>query len=891
MENARRIGIDIGGSHISVALFAVKDFHLIILSVIRKEIDSKRSANYLVNVISECIKEITGETTSIEAVGIAFPGPFDYKKGVSAIINVGGKYQHTFGLHMLQALKDGTGLANTQFHFENDANCFALGANLLLNLKSKRTVFLTLGTGFGSSFMEDGSLISKHPSIPTAAAFFCEPFLGSIADDYFSTRWILDKYKELSGQVADSVKDIASSDSLVTHIIFNEFGFNLGNFLLPWLDKFQCDELVIGGNIAKAEKLFHPAFIKQLASLHLPPSIIYTEDTEECILKGAALHAVKEMNPDLVHFKRKTKQPLLPLTSNESNPIGYTVFPSYRTAKKIYTGFDSLAESISNEKLVVIDGYGGVLWENLREQLHFYLVQKNKKIFWYDINTCLKTPEEIEPMISDSLNGDDPVFGKKYCGGLSDFFDAHKLSMIDPDSDIDLCIIYGTGAALANWKGTLVYIDVPKNEIQYRMRAGSINNIGTDKSLANAQIYKRFYFVDWPVLNEHKRNLLSKINYVVDEQRINEITWMNGNDFRDTLNEMVTHPFRARPWFEAGVWGGNWMKQNIAGLNKDEINYAWSFELITPENGIVMEGNSYLMEVSFDFLLFSDNKKLLGKAAERFGVEFPIRFDFLDTYEGGNLSIQCHPRTDYIREKFGESFTQDETYYILDCEPDAKVYLGFQEDINKDEFKTALLNAQQNNVELPIEKYVQKHNAQKHDLFLIPNGTIHASGKNNLVLEISSTPYIFTFKMYDWLRLDLNGQPRPINIEHAFHNLYFDRKGDAVSTELISKPQVEEEWDNGRKVKLPTHPVHFYAVDRYEFAGSIQVNTNNQCQICMLVQGDRIEVITNGNCQSFCYAETFVIPASVKNYELINKGTERAFVVVAYVKEECSNTN
>ena len=291
------------------------------------------------------------------------------------------------------------------------------------------------------------------------------------------------------------------------------------------------------------------------------------------------------------------------------------------------------------------------------------------------------------------------------------------------------------------------------------------------------------------------------------------------------------------------------------------------------------------------FLLFSDNKKLLGKAAERFGVEFPIRFDFLDTYEGGNLSIQCHPRTDYIREKFGESFTQDETYYILDCEPDAKVYLGFQEDINKDEFKTALLNAQQNNVELPIEKYVQKHNAQKHDLFLIPNGTIHASGKNNLVLEISSTPYIFTFKMYDWLRLDLNGQPRPINIEHAFHNLYFDRKGDAVSTELISKPQVEEEWDNGRKVKLPTHPIHFYAVDRYEFAGSIQVNTNNQCQICMLVQGDRIEVITNGNCQSFCYAETFVIPASVKNYELINKGTERAFVVVAYVKEECSNTN
>ena len=167
--------------------------------------------------------------------------------------------------------------------------------------------------------------------------------------------------------------------------------------------------------------------------------------------------------------------------------------------------------------------------------------------------------------------------------------------------------------------------------------------------------------------------------------------------------------------------------------------------------------------------------------------------------------MQCHPRTEYIREKFGESFTQDETYYILDCEPAAKVFLGFQENINADEFKTALLNAQARGAEIEVEKFIQKHDAHKHDLFLIPNGTVHASGKNNMVLEISNTPYIFTFKMYDWTRLDLNGQPRPINIEHAFKNLHFEYKGNYVQQQLLSQPRVNCRMEKRKKSATGPH--------------------------------------------------------------------------------------
>ncbi|MBV7533005.1 ROK family protein [Chitinophaga sp. sic0106] len=857
--NNRKIGIDVGGSHVTAAVFSADNTPV---RTIRKRISPGMPATDILHTITECIQPLLQPT--VTSIGIAFPGPFDYQNGICAV-NVGNKFNHLFGLHIKQILQDNT---HTPITFANDAHCFANG---IAHTYTGRTIALTLGTGFGSAFLDNGTLVTAHKDIPAIGAFYKEPFLEGTADDYFSTRWLLQQFELATGLPATSVREMTAAHPEAATTIFQQFGQNLGIFLQPWVQQYNCQQLVIGGNISKAGVLFLPAL-----QPHITIPIHFCEDTEATILLGAAgLTSINNEKP-----VRKTTQPLLPVTTNT---VGheYNVFPSYHIEQPIHEGFQQLAQTLANEKTIIIDGFGGVMWEPFREKLHAAFTATGQQVRWYNVNVCTHSTAHIDHLISDYVYPDDPVFGKVYPGTLRDFFDPQQLELLHPDAFQGINIIYGTGAALSHIPGKLVYLDVPKNEIQYRMRAGNVTNIGTTEGT-----YKRLYFIDWPILNKHKAALLPAIDIIVDAQRPDTITFTTGDTLRTSLQTMLHTGFRARPWFEAGVWGGNWMKKHIPGLNQEEINYAWSFELISPENGIVLSGNNYLLEISFDFLAYHNNKLLLGHAADRFGTAFPIRFDFLDTYDGGNLSIQCHPRPAYTQLHFGESFTQDETYYILDCESDAVVYLGFQGDINPAVFRETLERAVQSGQQVNITEYVQEFKASKHDLFLIPNGTVHASGKNNLVLEISSTPYIFTFKMYDWQRLGLDGKPRPIHLERAFDNLYFDRKGEYVREKLISHQYMEASFPNGRKVKLPTHEEHFYTADRYEFTGTITIPCDDQCHICMLVEGSQISINANGTTQTFQYAETFVIPAGAKEYQCHYHGEGTAYLVVAYVKHE-----
>ena len=286
------------------------------------------------------------------------------------------------------------------------------------------------------------------------------------------------------------------------------------------------------------------------------------------------------------------------------------------------------------------------------------------------------------------------------------------------------------------------------------------------------------------------------------------------------------------------------------------------------------------------------SKELLGAPVEsRFGKEFPIRFDILDTLEGGNLSLQVHPTTQYARDNFGLPYTQDESYYVLDAEENSHVYLGLKKDVNKDEVLNALENAQSGNGNpFDTEKYINKFPAKKHSHFLIPAGTIHCSGANSVVLEISSTPNLFTFKLWDWDRLGLDGKPRPINIERGKEVIQWDRDTDYTHEQLVDKFTKVDEGDGWKEEKTGLHPNEFIETRRHTFTKAVKHYTNDSVNVFNLVDGKEIVVYSESNdFEPFIvhYAETFIVPASVKEYYIKPHGAsegEECMTLKAYVR-------
>lgn len=524
--------------------------------------------------------------------------------------------------------------------------------------------------------------------------------------------------------------------------------------------------------------------------------------------------------------------------------------------------------------VVVLDYYHGVRQGELEEEL-IHKLEPDVKIF----AETAKLPEnELYPLLARNL-GDDRVFGVLSTFEMKEFYDSQKLAKLQAmieEKEEGILVVYGVGASLVCKGDILIYGDMPRWEIQLRYRSKELDNWGVgnfDEDILRK--YKRGYFIEWRVMDRHKKELFDDIDFFLDTTKEHDPKMIIQKAFHHAMHVASAQPFRLMPYFDEGIWGGKWMER-VCDLKPKHHNYAWCFDGVPEENSILIRFDDIVVEMPSMNVVLSKPTQLLGaKVRSRFGSEFPIRFDFLDTMEGGNLSLQVHPLTEYIQENFGMHYTQDESYYIVDASEGACVYLGVKDGVSEDDLLPALKRAETGMEVFDDTKYINKFAIKKHDHVLIPAGTIHCSGSSAMVLEISATPYIFTMKLWDWGRVGLDGLPRPINVDRGAKAIQYDRTTKWVSDNLLNNIQVLQEDAQVKIERTGLHELEFIETRRYWFHEALTFQCDDSVNMLNLIEGEEVTITSlHGQFDPFIvhYAETFIVPESVKEYCITPSG-------------------
>lgn len=560
----------------------------------------------------------------------------------------------------------------------------------------------------------------------------------------------------------------------------------------------------------------------------------------------------------------------------ENRKANYDKYPSLNIQgmeHEAWCGYEKLITQIKshiNKKdvTIVIDYYHGTRKEELLQHLIMPL-HPDHIIFAEDA-------KKEESVLSEELYhelSDDRVFGVLSTRCMNDFYDEEKLQILQDKARTcqGLTIVYGIGASLVSKGDMLIYGDLSRWEIQLRYRSCELDNWGVgnfDEDILRK--YKRGYFIEWRMLDRHKMAIFDDIDYIIDTNIACDPKMISKTALDAMMESFASQPFRLVPYFDEGIWGGRWMEE-VCDLKRKENNYAWCFDGVPEENAIRATFGDVTIELPAMDLVKRKARKLLGeKVYARFGAEFPIRFDFLDTMGGGNLSLQVHPSTEYIQQNFGIHYTQDESYYILDAQDDACVYLGVKDGVTEDDLIPALRKAQKGQ---PFDdtKYINKYPIKKHDHVLIPAGTIHCSGSGAMVLEISATPYIFTMKLWDWGRVGLDGLPRPINVERGAASIQYDRTTAWCKNELIDHIEVLKEDEHIKEERTGLHAWEFIETRRYWFKDRVEFDCMESVNMLNLIEGEEAMITSiDHSFEPFIvhYAETFILPEGVKRYAI-----------------------
>ena len=548
--------------------------------------------------------------------------------------------------------------------------------------------------------------------------------------------------------------------------------------------------------------------------------------------------------------------------------------------------------------VIALDGYVGTRWAPLAAQIVTELQEREYEVSMVDMARYYLSPDVLAEMFRENLPTDreiDPVllFGKLYQGPMGDLFDPGLLTELKnkllsaraADASLHepkrVIVVHGSGAAipeLVDRYDAIVYYDMTPMNVVLRALQGAVNTFGDHKQRTGRDLFRRLYYVDYEVAIKLRQDLINgnKIHYYVHHDITGALTLIPGASLTEIYAALVQYPLRCKPCYIEGVWGGFFIKE-LRKLPQGMKNCAWVFDLIPNEVSVAVEVGAHILEFPFASFFRTESVALMGQqSVDRFGPIFPIRFNYDDTYHGpGNMSIQVHPPADYATTNFGESFQQDESYYVVKTDGSC-TYLGLKEQADVDEFFREIRSSEQDGKLVDYQAFVNAVPSQVGTQVLIPGGTVHASGRNQVVLEIGScTVGSYTFKLYDYLRKDLDGQRRPIHSGHGQNVLDPRRRQSYVDRYLVRQPQLVRQGPGWSEHIVGEHEKIFFSLRRLRFDRQMQDDTAGKFHVLTLVEGEKVLIQSVEHPERMFeqhYLNVVLVPACMGSYVLKNLG-------------------
>ncbi len=592
-----------------------------------------------------------------------------------------------------------------------------------------------------------------------------------------------------------------------------------------------------------------------------------------------------------------------PLSYDEWGAINYPNLEGVNKNSIIFGKENSLSylnkrveQFINNKKIVLIDGYIGADFKAVMDS-----VSKLENIEIIEMNSLYKTQVEIDEMTKENLpeNRDvDPVllFGKLFDGAMEDLIDETKIRAVIEKSKTTNLIVVGNGSAnkwLRVLECAIVFVDVAPKNTAIRALRGDFANIGDDSARPFMMLMRRNYFVDFEVEIELRKELFNEdcIDLYISDNTCYAIS--EYKELRKITSKLVNYPFRAKPVYLEGIWGGEFIRK-VRNLPKDmSENIAWIFEFIPMEVSIVVGIDDQKFEIPFSSFMALEGKNVLGtNAYKEFEGYFPIRFNYDDSYHSdGNMSVQVHPDEDFVIENYNEFGRQDEAYYVIATGHNAKTYVGFDEKEDPQEFIELMKESYKNGTEIDYRKYINSVDSKIGTQVMLPAGTIHSSGQNQFILELGSlTIGSYTYKVYDYNRRDKEGNPRPLHIVNGEKVLRTERNTSWVNENVCIEPIEIAKNDNYVEYVVGRTDLMYYETARIELKtrGVYENSNQDKFTVVTIVDGEKVKVYSKSN-PNFSYEANFldviVIPNTIKDYVIENIGYQPTVIHKTYLKD------